>query len=201
MRYPIAPRARISQRILVLLTPSDTRGSPTTPTRHRDTTTASTPNTTDADSPPKTLPPCAATLRATCFDPPNPGPTSRCSPTLTVRGPRKSTASCVTSFRGRVYQTCGRWQDDGGRVTPKKPRKSPPHWPHPAGQWAKKIDGVTYYFGRWADPDGAEEKYLREREDLLTDRVPREQNRNRARRLVDSVRRLVEEDSSRATVF
>ena len=66
----------------------------------------------------------------------------------------------------------GKTTEDAQR--PKKPRKSFPLWPHPAGQWAKKINGATYYFGRWADPDAAEEKYLRERDDLVAGRVPRE---------------------------
>lgn len=62
--------------------------------------------------------------------------------------------------------------------SPKKPRKNFPLWPHPTGQWAKKINGTTYYFGRWADPDAAEEKYLRERDDLLAGRVPRDREKS-----------------------
>jgi integrase len=67
----------------------------------------------------------------------------------------------------------------GGKVgknaeTPRKPRKNFPLWPHPAGQWAKKINGTTYYFGCWGDPDGAEEKYKFERDDLTAGRIPRD---------------------------
>ena len=58
--------------------------------------------------------------------------------------------------------------------TPRKPRKNFPLWPHPSGQWAKKINGNTYYFGRWSDPDGAEEKYKAERDDLMAGRIPRD---------------------------
>ena len=58
--------------------------------------------------------------------------------------------------------------------TPRKPRKNFPLWPHPSGQWAKKINGNTYYFGRWSDPDGAEEKYTAERDDLMAGRIPRD---------------------------
>jgi len=58
--------------------------------------------------------------------------------------------------------------------TPRKPRKNFPLWPHPTGPWAKKINGTTYYFGRWGDPDGAEEKYKLERDDLVAGRIPRD---------------------------
>lgn len=58
--------------------------------------------------------------------------------------------------------------------TPRKPRKNFPLWAHPAGQWARKINGNTYYFGRWADPDQAEERYNSERDDLIAGRIPRE---------------------------
>jgi integrase len=57
---------------------------------------------------------------------------------------------------------------------PRKPRKSFPLWAHPSGQWAKKINGTTYYFGRWAEPDAAEEKYNRECDDLIAGRIPRD---------------------------
>jgi hypothetical protein len=38
----------------------------------------------------------------------------------------------------------------------------------------KKIPGKMHYFGPWQDPDGAIEKYLREKEDLHNGRKPRE---------------------------
>ena len=40
-----------------------------------------------------------------------------------------------------------------------KPRKGFPLWPHPNGQWAKKIEGHIRYFGTWDDPDVALEEY------------------------------------------
>lgn len=56
---------------------------------------------------------------------------------------------------------------------PAKPYPDFPLFPHATGRWAKKIRGKTHYFGPWADPNGALDKYVREREDLYAGRVPR----------------------------
>ena len=40
-----------------------------------------------------------------------------------------------------------------------KRRKGFPLWPHPNGQWAKRIDGGIRYFGIWDDEEGALEEY------------------------------------------
>jgi integrase len=61
-----------------------------------------------------------------------------------------------------------------------KPSKPYPEFPltaHPAGYWCKKIRGKLFYFGPWADPDGAFDKYNREKTDLLAGRKPREEVR------------------------
>src|SRR6516165_5011630 len=60
---------------------------------------------------------------------------------------------------------------------PAKPNKPRPDFPltaHPAGYWCKKIRGRLYYFGPWDDPDGAEKKYLEQKDDLHAGRKPRE---------------------------
>jgi integrase len=64
----------------------------------------------------------------------------------------------------------------GKPARPNKPAKPNPAFPlyaHAAGYWAKKIRGKVHYFGPWADPDGALDKYNREKEDLHAGRKPR----------------------------
>ena len=42
---------------------------------------------------------------------------------------------------------------------PTKPTPDFPLTPHNNGQWAKKVKGRLYYFGPWADPQGALDRY------------------------------------------
>jgi hypothetical protein len=57
-----------------------------------------------------------------------------------------------------------------------KPANPYPEFPltaHPAGYWCKKIRGNPYYFGKWADPHGALDEYLKKKEALHAGRKPR----------------------------
>lgn len=45
---------------------------------------------------------------------------------------------------------------------PRKPRRDFPLTAHPNGQWRKVCRGKAYYFGPWADPEGAERLYHHE---------------------------------------
>jgi integrase len=59
------------------------------------------------------------------------------------------------------------------KKAPAKPTRDFPLYPHPCGQWVKKIRGRVHYFGQWSDPDGALKAYLEVRDDLLAGRTPR----------------------------
>lgn len=59
------------------------------------------------------------------------------------------------------------------REKPQKPYEDFPLFPHANGLWAKKIKGRLYYFGAWADPDAALQKFVNQRDDLYAGRMPR----------------------------
>ena len=59
---------------------------------------------------------------------------------------------------------------------PKKPYPTFPLTPHANGQWCKKIRRKVHFFGVWADPKAALEKYNLQAGDLHAGRLPRATN-------------------------
>jgi integrase len=57
---------------------------------------------------------------------------------------------------------------------PSKPRKDYPLFAHASGQWAKKVRGRIFYFGKWDDPTAAENEWERQKLALLEGRDPNE---------------------------
>lgn len=60
-----------------------------------------------------------------------------------------------------------------------KPRKPSPDFPlcaHNSGLWCKKVRRKIYYFGPWDDPEGALQKWVDQKDDLLAGRKPRDKN-------------------------
>lgn len=55
---------------------------------------------------------------------------------------------------------------------PQKPHKDFPLFAHACGQWAKKVKGQMHYFGVWANPQAALEKWREQKDDLLAGRTP-----------------------------
>lgn len=62
---------------------------------------------------------------------------------------------------------------DSSAAKPTKPYPEFPLYSHRNGQWAKKIKGVTRFFGMWDDPDTALSTYLAEIHDWQAGRNPR----------------------------
>jgi integrase len=58
------------------------------------------------------------------------------------------------------------------RKKPRKPYRLFPLTAHNNGQWCKKIRGKVHFFGVWADPNAAHDRYLRISADLHAGRKP-----------------------------
>lgn len=61
----------------------------------------------------------------------------------------------------------------GSDAKPNKPYDEFPLTAHQNGQWCKKIKGKVWFFGVWANPDDALQKYLDEVDEIQAGRDPR----------------------------
>jgi integrase len=74
---------------------------------------------------------------------------------------------------------------------PSKPRPDFPLFPHNNGLWCKKVRGKLHYFGAWSDPQAALDKWLDQKDDLLSGRVPRSKTDKNALTLETLVNRYL----------
>ena len=80
-------------------------------------------------------------------------------------------ASIATAqLAGQPTKTVTKNVSKNGR--PDKPYHSP-FYAHGNGQWAKKVRGITRFFGPWDDHQAALDKWLEQKDDLLAGREPR----------------------------
>lgn len=74
---------------------------------------------------------------------------------------------------------------------PPKPHAEFPLFAHAYGQWAKMVRQKIRFFGVWADPEKALERWLDEKDDLLAGRVPRACQKDDVWTLRDLVNRFL----------
>lgn len=92
-------------------------------------------------------------------------------------GPWSDSPGALARYLGNDTQASNGRQVSESKVStpgkPVKPHKDYPLYPHASGRWAKKVGGVTRFFGPWDDPQGALDKWLQQKDDLLAGREPR----------------------------
>ena len=82
-----------------------------------------------------------------------------------IQGIMPSRTTDAIATRGALMRT------PRPRTRPKKPYPTFPLTPHPNGQWCKKMRGRLCFFGIWANPDAALERYLLQAADLHAGRA------------------------------
>ena len=91
---------------------------------------------------------------------------------LRYYGPWANPDAALGKYRAEKAQQPVSVTASSAPAKPKKPHPDYPLYAHRSGQWAKKVRGRTRFFGKWADPEAALQKWVAEKDALLAGRKP-----------------------------
>ena len=83
---------------------------------------------------------------------------------LRYYGPWANPDAALGKYRAEKAQQPVSVTASSAPAKPKKPHPDYPLYAHRSGQWAKKVRGRTRFFGKWADPEAALQKWVAEKD-------------------------------------